>query len=192
MKLVFASNNTHKLAEVRAILPEYEVLSLLDIGFEQEIEETGKTLEANSLIKAQAVVNWLQQQNLHFWVFADDTGLEIAALNGQPGVYTARWAGTPSNPANNRRKVLAELAGKTNRAARFRTVITLFRDGSIEQVEGLVDGQIATKEYGEGGFGYDSLFIPQGYEQTFAQLPTQVKNGISHRARALDALKQIL
>ena len=192
MKLVFASNNAHKLAEVRAILSDHEVLSLHDVGFEQEIEETGETLEANSLIKAQTVSTWLQQHNLQFWVFADDTGLEISALGGKPGVYTARWAGEPSNPANNRHKALVELAGKTNRTARFRTVITLIKEGEVTQVEGIVNGSIAFEEYGEGGFGYDPIFIPTGHEQTFAQLPTEIKNSISHRARAMAALKQIL
>lgn len=192
MKLVFASNNAHKLAEVRAILSDHEVLSLHDVGFEQEIEETGETLEANSLIKAQTVSTWLQQHNLQFWVFADDTGLEISALGGKPGVYTARWAGEPSNPANNRHKALIELAGKTNRTARFRTVITLIKEGEVTQVEGIVNGSIAFEEYGEGGFGYDPIFIPTGHEQTFAQLPAEIKNSISHRARAMAALKQIL
>lgn len=192
MKLVFASNNAHKLAEVRAILSDHEVLSLHDVGFEQEIEETGETLEANSLIKAQTVSTWLQQHNLQFWVFADDTGLEISALGGKPGVYTARWAGEPSNPANNRHKALVELAGKTNRTARFRTVITLIKEGEVTQVEGIVNGSIAFEEYGEGGFGYDPIFIPTGHEQTFAQLPAEIKNSISHRARAMAALKQIL
>lgn len=192
MKLVFASNNAHKLAEVRAILSDHEVLSLHDVGFEQEIEETGETLEANSLIKAQTVSTWLQQHNLQFWVFADDTGLEISALGGKPGVYTARWAGEPSNPANNRHKALVELAGKTYRTARFRTVITLIKEGEVTQVEGIVNGSIAFEEYGEGGFGYDPIFIPTGHEQTFAQLPAEIKNSISHRARAMAALKQIL
>lgn len=192
MKLIFASNNAHKLAEVRAILSDHEVLSLHDVGFEQEIEETGETLEANSLIKAQTVSTWLQQHNLQFWVFADDTGLEISALGGKPGVYTARWAGEPSNPANNRHKALVELAGKTNRTARFRTVITLIKEGEVTQVEGIVNGSIAFEEYGEGGFGYDPIFIPTGHEQTFAQLPAEIKNSISHRARAMAALKQLL
>ncbi|MCQ2323454.1 MAG: RdgB/HAM1 family non-canonical purine NTP pyrophosphatase [Paludibacteraceae bacterium] len=192
MKLIFASNNAHKLAEVRAILSDHEVLSLHDVGFEQEIEETGETLEANSLIKAQTVSTWLQQHNLQFWVFADDTGLEISALGGKPGVYTARWAGEPSNPANNRHKALVELAGKTNRTARFRTVITLIKEGEVTQVEGIVNGSIAFEEHGEGGFGYDPIFIPTGHEQTFAQLPAEIKNSISHRARAMAALKQIL
>lgn len=185
MKLVFASNNAHKLSEVRAILPEeVEVLSLHDIGFETEIEETGLTLEENSAIKARAVAAFVTGKEVD-GVFADDTGLEIDALDGKPGVYTARWAGTP---AANRAKALHELEGKNNRSAQFRTVITLIRGGQTLQVEGIVRGHIATEERGEGGFGYDPVFIPEGYDRTFAELPETVKNGISHRARALQAL----
>ena len=179
-----------------------EVLSLHEIGFEAEIEETGKTLEENSLIKAKAVWEWMNGENgdaslngglMIDGVFADDTGLEIDALGGKPGVYTARWAG---EPAANREKALAELKGKENRAAQFRTVITLIRlqDGAERlqdatlQVEGIVRGRIAEEEYGQGGFGYDPVFIPEGYDKTFGELPAAIKNSISHRARALQAL----
>ena len=165
MKLVFASNNVHKLQEVRAILPEHEILSLEDIACHADIPETAETLEGNSLLKAQYV--W---EHYHLDCFADDTGLEIEALGNQPGVRTARW----------------------DRKARFRTVVTLIRNGKVEQVEGIVRGSIATAEYGNGGFGYDPLFIPEGYDKTFAELPAELKNTISHRARALQALKQIL
>lgn len=187
MRLVFASNNAHKLQEVRAILPEHEILSLEDIGCHADIPETAETLEGNSLIKAQYV--W---DHYHLDCFADDTGLEIEALGNLPGVRTARWAGEPANPANNRKKALQELSGQTNRKARFRTVITIIRGGQIQQVEGIVRGNIATAEYGNGGFAYDPLFIPEGYDRTFAELPAEIKNTISHRARALQALKQIL
>ena len=202
MKLVFASNNAHKLAEVRAIMPAgVEVLSLQEVGFESEIEETGATLEENSLIKAEAVYQWLSTFNVQRssfildGVFADDTGLEIDALGGKPGVYTARWAG---EPAANRKKALAELADKTNREAQFRTVITLMMHSadspqpSVTQVEGVVRGRIATEEYGEGGFGYDPVFIPEGYDKTFGELPAELKNQISHRARALQQLVKLL
>lgn len=196
MRLVFASNNEHKLAEVRQIMPAgTEVLSLHDIGFEQDIDETGTTLEANSAIKAQTVYQWLNDQMVNekmvniSGVFADDTGLEIEALGGQPGVYTARWAG---EPAANRAKALRELAGQTNRNAQFRTVITLIRNGQMQQVEGIVRGQIAEEEYGQGGFGYDPVFIPEGYDKTFGELPATIKNNISHRARALAQLVQLL
>ncbi len=196
MKLVFATNNAHKLQEVREILPEnVEVISLHEIGFDKEIDETGLTLEENSRIKAEEVYQFVMHNSqcaMIDGVFADDTGLEIQVLGGKPGVYTARWAGEPSNPENNRKKALSELAGENNRQAQFRTVVTLIRNGKTEQVEGIVRGEIATAERGDGGFGYDPLFIPEGYDKTFAELPSKVKNGISHRARAMQALCVIL
>ena len=189
MKLVFASNNAHKLDEVRAIMPAgVEVLSLRDIGFDAEIDENGATLEENSKIKAEAVAAFINDGMMIDGVFADDTGLETKALGGEPGVYTARWAG---EPAANRKKALAELAEKTNRNAQFRTVITLIKDGKTVQVSGIVRGQIAKEEYGQGGFGYDPIFIPDGYDKTFGELPAEVKNGISHRARALQELVKL-
>ena len=227
MRLVFASNNAHKLDEVRAIMPAgIDVLSLRDIGFEAEIAETGTTLEENSRIKASTVAAFINDELMNGdaslngvdGVFADDTGLEIDALGGKPGVYTARWylfndgmsAASPLNDemmvfAANRKKALRELEGKTDRGAQFRTVITLIRfkstdrfqvDLSVQrtdiQVEGVVRGRIATEEYGEGGFGYDPVFIPEGYDKTFGELPAEVKNGISHRSRALAALVKTL
>lgn len=193
MRLVFASNNAHKLAEVRSIMPAgIEVLSLHDIGFEHEIDETGTTLEENSAIKAEAVYQWIVE-NGHCTldgVFADDTGLEIDALGGKPGVYTARWAG---EPAANRKKALSELADKEDRSAQFRTVITLIKaSGERIAVSGIVRGRIATEEYGEGGFGYDPIFIPEGYDKTFGELPAAIKNSISHRSRALAELVKVL
>ena len=224
MRLVFASNNAHKLEEVRAIMPSgIEVLSLREIGFEQEIEENGATLEENSRIKAETVWEYVKgtmdmgQRTMDIdGVFADDTGLEIDALDGRPGVYTARWYldnghGTMDNGhgtkdlgekeifAANRAKALRELAGQANRGAQFKTVVTLILKKSEDrlqhsdlQVKGVVRGQIATEERGQGGFGYDPLFIPEGYEHTFAELPIEVKNSISHRARAMEALVQTL
>lgn len=223
MVLVFASNNAHKLSEVREIMPAgVEVLSLRDIGFTADIEEPGATLEENSRIKAATVAAFINDRmsaSLHDemmidGVFADDTGLEIDALGGKPGVYTARWyrlndgmsAAAPLNDemmifAANRQKALRELDGKSERGAQFRTVITLIdvrpasparREKSEIQVEGIVRGRIATEEYGEGGFGYDPLFIPEGYDKTFGELPAEVKNGISHRARALAKLVGVL
>jgi XTP/dITP diphosphohydrolase len=194
MKLVFASNNPHKLQEVRDILTQVQVLSLQDIGFTQDIEETGLTLEQNSAIKAQAVWQWLCLHNLQHQVdgvFADDTGLEIEALNGAPGVFTARWAGEDCNDAANRLKALHELQHITLRQAQFRTVITLILHGQSQQVQGIVRGEIAQHEQGNGGFGYDPIFIPEGYQETFATLPAEVKNSISHRARALQALRSL-
>ncbi len=196
MKLVFASNNKHKLSEVRQILPEQvEVVSLKDVGFVQEIEETGTTLEENSLLKANAVWEWLDKNRLLSsvdGVFADDTGLEIAALGGAPGVRTARWAGDEACDVNNRQKALRELMGKEDRSARFRTVVSLIVQGKTQQVEGVVNGRIALQEEGDGGFGYDPVFVPEGYEKTFASLPTEIKNAISHRGRAMEKLCEIL
>lgn len=169
------------------------VLSLSEIGFEDEIDETGTTLEENSAIKADAVYQWLTANGE--WrkvdgVFADDTGLEIDALGGKPGVYTARWAG---EPAANRQKALAELKDKTDRSAQFRTVITLIKaNGEKLVVSGIVRGRIAEEEYGQGGFGYDPVFIPEGYDKTFGELPAEVKNSISHRSRALAELVKLL
>ena len=215
MRLVFASNNAHKLAEVRAMMPEgVEVLSLKEIGFEQERDETGLTLEENSAIKAKAVAAFISSQQSAVsrqidGVFADDTGLEIDALEGRPGVYTARWyreddAGTVLNDEMmifkaNRAKALRELKGRADRGCQFRTVITLLLKPSALshqmseiQVEGVVRGRIAEEEYGEGGFGYDPIFIPEGYDKTFGELPAEVKNHISHRARAIEELVKVL
>lgn len=196
MKLVFASNNKYKLSEVRQILPEQvEVVSLKDVGFVQEIEETGATLEENSLLKANAVWEWLDKNRLLGavdGVFADDTGLEIAALGGAPGVRTARWAGDEACDVNNRQKALRELMGKEDRSARFRTVVSLIVQGKTQQVEGVVNGKMALQEEGNDGFGYDPVFVPEGYEKTFASLPTEVKNAISHRGRAMEKLCEIL
>lgn len=201
MKLVFASNNAHKLSEVREIMPAgVEVLSLRDIGFDHEIDETGTTLTENSLIKAQAVMDSVNDQmpNEVDGVFADDTGLEIDALNGEPGVYTARWAERETGIhlpemetyAANREKALRELEGKENRGCQFKTVITLIdaHTHTITQVEGIVRGEITTEEHGAGGFGYDPVFQPKGFDKTFGELPAEIKNTISHRARALQAL----
>lgn len=196
MKLVFASNNTHKLEEVRQILPAYvDVISLKELGFSREIEETGETLEANSNLKAQVVWKWVCENGLSDridGVFADDTGLEIAALGGAPGVRTARWAGDEACDVNNRQKALRELQGQVDRSARFRTVVSLITASEEQQVEGVVHGRIALQEEGDGGFGYDPIFVPEGYEKTFASLSAEEKNAISHRGRAMEKLCNIL
>lgn len=196
MKLVFASNNKHKLEEVRQILPaNVEVISLREIGFLQEIDETGTTLEENSALKAREVWSWMKDNSLLDsidGVFADDTGLEIHALGGAPGVRTARWAGNDACDMNNRQKVLHELVGVADRAARFRTVVSLIRKGEMLQVEGVVNGLIAIKEEGNGGFGYDPIFVPEGYSKTFASLSSEEKNAISHRGRAIEELRRII
>lgn len=216
MVLVFASNNAHKLAEVRQIMPPHiTVLSLRDIGFEHEIEETGLTLEENSRIKASTIAAFINRHGHGLaisiqidGVFADDTGLEIDALDGRPGVFTARWylqdegaqeAKTEQeNYALNRAKALRELAGQTNRGCQFRTVVTLIKLSAVSrqqlelQVEGIVRGHITTEEFGQGGFGYDPIFVPEGHEKTFGELPAEIKNNISHRARALAALVNVI
>ena len=196
MKLVFASNNKHKLEEVRQILPtDVVVISLKEIGFLEDIDETGETLEANSALKAEEVWRWIVNNGLLDkvdGVFADDTGLEIRALGGLPGVRTARWAGDDACDTNNRQKALRELAGAEDRSARFRTIVTLIRSGKMQQVEGVVNGKIAQQEEGEGGFGYDPVFVPEGYKQTFACLTAEEKNSISHRGRAMEGLREIL
>lgn len=196
MKLVFASNNKHKLEEVRQILPaNVEVISLREIGFLQEIDETGTTLEENSALKAREVWSWMMDNSLLDsidGVFADDTGLEIHALGGAPGVRTARWAGNDACDMNNRQKVLHELVGVADRAARFRTVVSLIRKGEMLQVEGVVNGLIAIEEEGNGGFGYDPIFVPEGYSRTFASLSSKEKNAISHRGRAIEELRRII
>ncbi len=191
MKLVFATNNPHKLTEAQEILGnKIEVVSLSQLGCHEDIPETADTLSGNSLQKAEYIF-----ERYHVNCFADDTGLEVAALNGAPGVYSARYAGINGQhptPAMNRQKLLQEMTGVTDRSARFRTVVTLILDGEVQQVEGVVNGSIATEEHGTQGFGYDSLFIPEGYDKTFAELGEDIKNNISHRARAMQALARLL
>lgn len=184
MKLVFATNNAHKLKEVREMFQgKAEISSLKEIGCTADIPETSPTIEENSLQKARYIYDQYGMD-----CFSDDTGLEVEALGGAPGVYSARYAGEPSNPERNRKKLLQEMEGHTNRKARFRTVITLIIQGEVHQFEGIAEGEISTQENGEQGFGYDSLFIPKGYTQTFAQLGNSEKNRISHRSKAMAAL----
>lgn len=183
MDLVFATNNGHKLHEVRALLSEcdnVDVVSLKDIGCFDDIEETGTTLDANSLIKAQYVWDKYGKN-----CFADDTGLEVEALDGRPGVYSARYAGEGCTFRDNVVKLLSEMEGKDNRRACFRTVITLIIDGKVHSFEGRVDGRILEKETGDEGFGYDPVFVPDGYDDSFAEMPLELKNSISHRGKAM-------
>lgn len=187
-KIVFATNNNHKLAEVREILKGHiEIVSLKEIGFEGEIEETEETLEGNALLKARYIYN---KYNLD--CFADDTGLEIDALNGKPGVYSARYAGEPSDSKKNTEKVLTEMNGEKNRKARFRTVICLVESGESMFFEGKIEGRISEEPSGLKGFGYDPVFIPEGYNQTFADLTMELKNNISHRYLAVCELSKYL
>lgn len=187
-KLVFSTNNEHKLEEVKAILePYYQILSLKDIGDDTDIPETGETLEDNALIKA----NYLWD-TYHTNCFADDTGLEVEALNNAPGVYSARYAGEQKSSTDNVAKLLKELEGKENRNAQFRTVIALIIDGKKYVFEGKIKGVITTSARGNSGFGYDPVFQPEGYNKTFAELTLADKNEISHRARAVEQLALFL
>ena len=199
MKIVFATNNQHKLSEIRSILGDsIEVLSLKEIGCDVDIPETGKTLEENALQKAQYVYD-----HYHMDCFADDTGLEVDALDGAPGVYSARYAGEGHDSEANMSKLLKELGENNNRKARFRTVITLIQKKNVcpcgctsikevHQFEGIVEGEIIRERRGGEGFGYDPIFQPEGYNQTFAELGMDIKNHISHRARAVAKLCEFL
>ncbi len=188
MDLVFATNNEHKLKEIRSILGDsVNLLSLKDIGCNEDIPETGHTLEANASQKAKFI---FEKYNIN--CFADDTGLEIQALNGEPGVYSARYAGEEKNSVKNMQKVLKNLEGKTDRTARFRTVISLIINGEEKLFEGIVTGRIIETPKGNLGFGYDPVFVPNGYENTFAELGDEIKNKISHRARAVKKLTEYL
>ena len=205
MKIVFATNNKHKLDEIRSILGEsIEVLSLKDIGCDADIPETGKTLDENAQQKAQYIYD-----NYHLDCFADDTGLEVDALNGAPGVYSARYANMEDPSAEshdaeaNMSRLLRELGENNNRKARFRTVIALIRKKDvcpcgctsikeIHKFEGIVEGEIIRERRGGEGFGYDPIFQPDGYDKTFAELGMDIKNHISHRARATQKLCEFL
>jgi XTP/dITP diphosphohydrolase len=189
MDLLFASSNKNKIKEITALLAKgYSLSGLHDIGVEQEIPETGKTIKENSLLKAQYVVDFLKNKNKTMAVFADDSGLEVEALNNAPGVYSARYAGIPKSDEANNKKLLEELKSETSRKARFVTVITLIVEGVIHYFEGEVQGVITLEPSGTNGFGYDPLFIPDGYSQTFADLSPETKNAISHRGKALQKL----
>jgi len=188
MKLVFATNNAHKLDEARQILaPDIEIIGMQEAGFTDEIDETGVTLEENALLKARTVYNSIGAN-----CFADDTGLEVEALDGRPGVYSARYAGPGHDFSANVDKLLGELSHQTNRKARFRTAVCLIIDGKECMFEGIVDGVIQRERAGLGGFGYDPVFCPDGYLSSFAELSAEEKNAISHRGRALQKLKDFI
>lgn len=188
MELIFASHNLHKLEEVRAgLAPRYSVTSLQSLGWSQEIPETQDSLYGNALLKARTVFQKLGRD-----CFADDTGLEINALGGRPGVHTARFAGEAATAQANRAKVQLLMKDQENRQATFRTVIVLILNGREYTCEGSVSGQIATEERGLEGFGYDPLFIPMGYNATYAEMPFEQRNQISHRSRAITQLRNEL
>ena len=188
-KLVFATNNAHKLEEVAAILGEkIELFSLNDIGCHTDIPETATTLEGNALLKSSFIF-----KNYGLDCFADDTGLEVEALDGAPGVYSARYAGGEGHDSQaNMLKLLRDLEGKENRKAQFRTAISLILDGKEYLFEGVIKGEIIQEKRGDSGFGYDPIFKPEGYQQTFAELGNEIKNKISHRALAVQKLCEFL
>ena len=189
MKIVFATNNKHKLEEIKDILGEdFEIVSLAEIGCHEDNPETGLTLEENARQKSTYIV-----EHYNHDCFADDTGLEVDALNGEPGVHSARYAeGTDHDSEANMRKLLSKMSNVKDRTARFRTVISLIINGVEHQFEGRVEGRIATEKHGTEGFGYDPIFIPEGYGKSFAELGEEVKNQISHRARAVKKLAEYL
>jgi len=181
MKLVFASNNTHKMQEIRSLLPEsYELLSLYDIACKDDPPETGSTMEENALEKALFVFD-----RYGLACFADDSGLEVEALNGAPGIYSARYAGPERDMVKNMAKLVSAMEGVANRKARFRTVIAYVTGNGHRLFEGVISGKILEKPAGNGGFGYDPLFVPDGYKVSFAEMSHDEKNRISHRGRAL-------
>lgn len=184
MKLVFATHNAHKLAEVQKMLPNtIQLLSLQDISCFEAIEETATTLEGNAKIKANHIT-----ENYGFNCFADDTGLEVPYLQGEPGVYSARYAGVPADAQKNMDKLLSKLEGTSHREAQFRTSICLNLDGKQFLFDGICKGKILTQKQGEQGFGYDPIFQPEGHEESFAQMSGAAKNKISHRGLAIQQL----
>jgi XTP/dITP diphosphohydrolase len=186
--LVFSTNNRHKLEEVSDVLGDnFRILSLKDIGMDVDIPEDGDTLEANALIKARYI--W---ETNHCDCFADDTGLEVDALDNAPGVYSARYAGEQKSSEDNVRKLLSELKGTANRKARFRTVVAAIIGGKEYLFEGIVTGEIIDTPRGQAGFGYDPVFVPEGYSETFAELGNEAKNKISHRAKAVEKLAEFV
>ena len=188
MKLVFATNNKHKLLEVRDIVGDrVEVLSLSDIDCHDDIPETADTLQGNALIKARHIYDKYGMN-----CFADDTGLEVEILGGEPGVYSARYAGEECDSEANMLKLLQNLTGKNNRNAQFRTVIALIINGEEKLFNGIVKGSISNEKNGDSGFGYDPIFIPEGYNESFAQMSGEMKNSISHRFRATKQLSDYL
>ncbi len=188
MKLIFATHNAHKVQEIEQALGGLcEVISATQAGFTEELPEDKGTLLGNSMQKAMTIFRQTDAD-----CFADDTGLEVEALGGAPGAFSARYAGPQCSPQDNIRKLLEELKGEAHRKARFRTVISLIYQGEPHTFEGIVEGEILTEEWGAGGFGYDPIFRPSGYDISFAQMPLEEKNRISHRGRAIAAMADFL
>lgn len=188
MKLVFATNNSNKLKEVQSLVPDHiQLLSLADIGCFEEVPETQNTIEGNAIQKAEYI-----KQHYGFDCFADDTGLEVKALDGAPGVYSARYAGEQRNANDNMDKLLLELQNKTNRTAQFKTVIALRLDNRLETFTGICKGAITKEKKGEQGFGYDPIFQAEGHTHTFAEISLEEKNDIGHRGKAVRQLANYL
>ena len=188
MQLVFATNNLNKIKEVQAILPQHiKLLSLKDIACNEDIPETQPTIEGNAIQKAEYL-----KKHYGYDCFADDTGLEVDALNGAPGVLSARYAGPQRNAEDNTNKLLSELNDKDNRSARFKTVIALYLNGELKTFTGICNGEITKEKHGEGGFGYDPIFKADGYEKTFAEISLEEKNSIGHRGKAVTQLIEFL
>ena len=184
MKLVFATNNLNKIKEVQELIPkDIKLLSLEDIGCFEDIPETQNTIEGNAIQKANYI-----KEHYGYDCFADDTGLEVNVLNGDPGVFSARYAGKQCNANNNMDKLLLELKNQTNRNARFKTVIALHLNNKLQTFTGICKGEITTSKQGGNGFGYDPIFQPKGYNETFAEMDISVKNTISHRGKAIQLL----
>jgi len=188
MNLCFATNNPHKINEIQAMLPPaFRLISLKDIGCDEDLREDGRTLEANALQKARYI-----HEKYHLICFADDTGLEVEALNGEPGVFSARYAGAHRSDSDNVDLLLSKMENETNRKGRFRTVIALAAGEEEFLFEGIVNGHIARERRGTNGFGYDPVFIPEGFEKTFAEMTMEEKGAISHRGRAVEKLAGFL
>ncbi|SHG93894.1 non-canonical purine NTP diphosphatase [Flavobacterium johnsoniae] len=188
MKLVFASNNKNKIAEIQSMLPEsITILSLEDINCFEDIPETADTIEGNAILKADYVT-----QKYGYDCFADDTGLEVDAINGEPGVYSARYAGEQKNADDNMNKLLKALENNKNRSAQFKTVITLNLEGKQYLFTGVAKGEITETKTGTNGFGYDPIFKPENFDKTFAELPLEIKNSIGHRGKAVQQLIDFL
>lgn len=185
--LLFATHNAHKLQELRQLLPDFQILGLDEMGLEEEIPETGTTLEENSALKARYLAERSKKAAI-----ADDSGLEVDALHGAPGVYSARYAEGPRSDEANMDKLLKVMANETNRAAQFRTVISLVIGERIYAFEGVVRGHLLEAKRGVGGFGYDPLFVPEGFDRTFAEMKPEEKNALSHRGRAVAQLKTFI
>ncbi|XCF07400.1 non-canonical purine NTP diphosphatase [Tamlana crocina] len=188
MKIVFATGNQNKVKEVQTLMPSHiTLLSLKDIDCNEEVPETQNTIEGNAIQKAEYI-----KTHYGFDCFADDTGLEVEALNGAPGVYSARYAGEQKNAEDNMQKVLSELKDENNRTAQFKTVIALHLNGKLQTFTGICKGEITTQKAGGKGFGYDPIFKPEGHQQTFAQMELSLKNRIGHRGKAVEQLVKFL